>query len=70
MNRDTIISLMEDGAYFDALNCQFFHPSFRKGYRKMSDSAISWKAVQRMHGMFGTQRLTHTEKFIYRLTPA
>jgi hypothetical protein len=66
MNKDKIIALLEDGAYLDFKNNQFFHPSFRKGWIKMRESNISWKAADRMHGMFGTKRLQQTNE-IYKL---
>lgn len=69
MNRDKIIALLEDGAYLNVVTCQFFHPSFRKGWRSMTSGNISWCAAERVHGTFGTGRLTYADG-IYRLTPA
>ena len=66
MNRDKIIALLEDGAFFDCANDQFFHPSFRKGWRKMYRSNISWSAVERLHGIYGTKRLQEIDG-IYKL---
>ena len=66
MNRDKIIALLEDGAFFDWKNYKFFHPSFRKGWRKMSWTDISWSAVERLHGKFGTKRLQEFDG-IYKL---
>jgi hypothetical protein len=66
MNRDKIIELMENGATFDWLEDKFYHVSFRKGWRKMRVSNISWQAVDRMHGVGGTKRLVEENK-IYRL---
>ena len=66
MNRDKIIALLEDGAFFDWRNQQFFHPSFRKGWRKMTFSNISWQAVMRLHDEFGTNRLKEIDR-IYKL---
>jgi hypothetical protein len=66
MNRDKIITLLEDGAFFDRKNDQFFHPSFRKGWRKMTFSNISWQAVMRLHDEFGTNRLQEIDG-IYKL---
>jgi hypothetical protein len=66
MNKQTLIQLLEDGAYFDWVNQQFFHPSFRKGFRKVNKFDISWQAVERAHGIFGTNRLQQ-ENNIYRL---
>jgi hypothetical protein len=66
MNKDKVIELLEDGAYFDWLNQQFFHPSFKKGFRKVSKYDASWQAVERAHGLFRTNRL-QCENNIYRL---
>jgi hypothetical protein len=66
MNRDKIIALLEDGAFFDSKSQQFFHPSFRKGWRKMKFSNISWWAVMRVHGAGGTKRLQEVND-IYKL---
>jgi hypothetical protein len=66
MNKDKIIALLEDGAFFDRKNDQFFHPSFRKGWRKMTFSNISWQAVMRLHDEFGTKRLQEIDG-IYKL---
>jgi len=57
MNKDKMIELLENGAYFDWANRKFFHHSFRKGFRTISSSNISWLAVERVHGVFGTNRL-------------
>ena len=67
MNKAKIIELMENGATFNSAENKFIHPSFRKGFRKMQWSDISWKAVERTHGLFGTNRLVEENK-IYRLT--
>lgn len=66
MNKDKIIELLEDGATFDSSKSQLFHPSFRKGFRKLQWSDISWRAVERVHGIFGTNRLVQ-ENNVYRL---
>jgi len=66
MNKDKIIELLEDGAYFDLLNEKFFHSSFRKGWRKMTSGNISWQAAQRYYGNSG--RMVSTEKLVYSLT--
>lgn len=66
MNKDKIIELLEDGATFDSSKDQFFHPSFRKGWRKLRWTNISWQAVERVHGIFGTNRLVQ-ENRVYRL---
>jgi hypothetical protein len=67
MNKLQIIALLEDGAYFDVLANKFFHPSFRKGWRKMKESNISWSAVENQ--FFGTKRLVCDDNLIYRLLP-
>lgn len=57
MNRDKIIELLEDGAY--RAGDRLFHASFRKGSRQLS--SISWQAVERVHGIFGTKRLAKVD---------
>ena len=69
MNRDKIIALLEDGAYLNVATYQFFHPSFRKGWRTLTFGNISWCAAERVHGTFGTGRLTYNDGII-RLAPA
>jgi hypothetical protein len=61
MNKDKMIELLENGASFDWVNRKFFHPSFRKGFRTISSSNISWLAVERVHGTFGTNRLVEID---------
>ena len=65
MNKDKMIELLEDGAYFDSLDDKFFHPSFRKGWRKITSSNISWQAAERYYRKSG--RLVSTEKLVYSL---
>lgn len=50
MNKDKIIELLQDGAYLNALEYRFYHPSFRKGYRAMRNSDISFMAASRALG--------------------
>ena len=71
MNKDKMIELLEDGASFDWVNRKFFHPSFRKGFRKISSSNISWMAVEREHGDYfhATKRLVEVNG-IYTLKAA
>lgn len=57
MNKAKIIELLTDGAVFDTAEQKLYHPSFRKGWRKMATSDISWQAVNREHGCTGTERL-------------
>lgn len=59
MNRDKIIELLEDGAYL--AGNRLYHLSFRNGSRKLEWSNISWQAVERVHGMFGTGRLVKVD---------
>ena len=66
MNKAKIIEVMEDGATFDSAEGKLIHSSFRKGFRKMKLSDISWIAVERAHGLFGTKRLVK-ENQTYRL---
>ena len=47
MNKAKIIELLQNGAYFDSRESKFFHPSFRKGWRKMKWTDISWAAAER-----------------------
>jgi len=63
MNSTKIISLLEDGATFDALADKFFHPSFRKGWVKLTIGNISWTSVVRKHGA----RLIKTDKLVFSL---
>ena len=69
MNKAKMIELLEDGASFDWVNNKFFHTSFRKGFRKISSSNISWLAVERVHGIFGTNRLVEIDN-VYTLKAA
>lgn len=62
MNRDKIISLLEDEAHFNVRAEQLVHPSFRKGFRKLSSHNISWQAAVRALGA----RLVCTDG-IYRI---
>ena len=66
MNKDKIIELLEDGAYFDLNDSKLVHPSFRKGWRKMYPWNISWVAVERYFRNSG--RLVKTEASVYSLT--
>lgn len=68
MNKDKIIELLEDGAYFDLLNNKFFHHSFRKGWKKMTSGNISWQAAQRH--FYKSGRLTSNSAHVYTLSKA
>lgn len=50
MNKDIIVALFNDGAYFNGKENKFYHPSFRKGWRKMTYSNISLIAAERVLG--------------------
>ena len=69
MNRDQMVALLEDGAHYDWNQQKFFHPSFRKGWRKVTRSNISWNAVDRAHGHWGTKRLVNDGSWVFRLMP-
>jgi hypothetical protein len=66
MNKETIVKLLESGAEFYINDDKLVHPSFRKGFRKLKTSDISWQAVSRAHGLFGTNRL-YCEQNIIRI---
>jgi hypothetical protein len=68
MNKDKIIGLLEDGAYFDLLADKFYHPSFRKGWVKMTSGNISWQAAERY--FYKSGRLTSNSALVYTLAPA
>ena len=61
MNKAKLIELLEDGAYFNRKESKFYHPSFRQGFRKLTNHNISWQAVEREHGLFGTKRLSDVD---------
>ena len=50
MNKAKIIELFLDGAYFDVEAQRFYHPSFRKGYRSITNNNMSLEAAQRALG--------------------
>ena len=45
MNSEKIVELFLDGAYLE--DYKLHHPSFRKGWRKMSSSNISFLAAEK-----------------------
>lgn len=47
MNKETLIQLFETGAYFDVRENRIHHPSFRKGWRKLTPGNISLSAARR-----------------------
>ena len=57
MNKAKLIELLKDGAAFDTKEEKFYHPSFRKGWRKLTYSNISWRAVQYELGLCGSNQL-------------
>jgi hypothetical protein len=69
MNKAQMIDLLEDGAYYSRKEEKFFHPSFRKGWRKIKMTNISWYAVEKEHGNWGTKRLVNDDSSVYRLMP-
>lgn len=69
MNKTKILQLLEDGAEFHVYDAKFVHPSFQKGFRKMHASNISWAAVQREHGVGGTNRLFRVDNVIRLRAP-
>jgi hypothetical protein len=53
MNGQKIVELMLDGGYLQVdyvEGSKFFHPSFRKGWRKLQQSDISFQAALRKLG--------------------
>jgi len=47
MNKAKMIELFLDGAYYSVVECRFYHPSFRKGYRSITNGNISLVAAER-----------------------
>lgn len=47
MNSQAILALLLDGAYLNSTEYKFYHPSFRKGWRKMSSGNISFAAAEK-----------------------
>ena len=47
MNSQAILELLLDGAYLNSTEYKFYHPSFRKGWRKMCSSNISFAAAEK-----------------------
>jgi hypothetical protein len=64
MNKTLLTTLFETGAIFDVNTDQLFHSSFRKGFRKLRYSNMSWVAVLRAEGKQGTDRLIE-DKMVY-----
>jgi len=50
MNKAKMIELFLDGAYYVLREHRLYHPSFRKGYRKILTGNISLVAVERELG--------------------
>ena len=63
MNKDKFIELLKDGASMDELADKFFHPSFRKGWRKIRSSNISWWAAKTAL----RNELVCTDKLVYTI---
>lgn len=50
MNKDKIIELYKSGAYYSVADGLLYHPSFRKGYRKLTPGNISLVAAGKALG--------------------
>lgn len=50
MNKETLVALFESGAYFVVSEYRIYHPSFRKGWRKLTPGNISFAAAERAMG--------------------
>jgi hypothetical protein len=50
MNKAKMIELFLDGAYYVVKESRLYHPSFRKGYRKVTGGDISLNAAERELG--------------------
>jgi hypothetical protein len=50
MNKDKIIELFKDGAVFNIRENKLYHPSFRKGFRKISSTNVSLVAAENALG--------------------
>jgi hypothetical protein len=57
MNKAKLIELLKDGAVFDTNEEKFYHSSFRKGWRKLTYSNISWQSVRHELGLCGSNQL-------------
>lgn len=64
MNKALLTNLFETGAIFDAKTDRLYHSSFRKGFRKLRYSNMSWIAVLRAEGKQGADRLIE-DKMVY-----
>jgi hypothetical protein len=64
MNKAKLIELLLDGAYKQGEH--LYHPSFKKGFKKLGFSNVSWDAVER--AFWGTGRLIQGADGITRLT--
>jgi len=63
MNKNKIIELLQNGAYLNSAENRFYHHSFRKGYRAMKSSDISFMAAQNaLRGQLVYHRETQTFK--------
>lgn len=50
MNKDKIIELYKSGAFYSVADGRLYHPSFRKGYRKLTPGNISLVAAAKALG--------------------
>jgi hypothetical protein len=64
MNSQAILELLLDGAYLNSTEYKFYHPSFRKGWRKMSSSNISFVAAEKQLRKMGRLDWSRTEQGI------
>lgn len=64
MNKDKIVELLKDGAYLNSSEGRFYHPSFRKGYRAMRMTNISFIAAGRV---LGSELQYNADTQIYKL---
>jgi hypothetical protein len=64
MNKVKILELLADGAYLNSKEDRFYHPSFRKGYRAMTWTNISFAAAQKA---LGSKLAYDPETTIYKI---
>ena len=64
MNSQKIFELLMDGAYLNSTEYKFYHPSFRKGWRKMSSGNISFAAAEKKLRQMGRLDWSTTDQGI------
>mgnify|MGYP006300243349 CR=1 FL=1 len=62
MNGAQILELLLNGAYLNVGEHKFYHPSFRKGWRKMSSSNISFAAAEKKLRQMGRLDWSRTDQ--------